>query len=156
LKTETSRTGIITSKRDGEESGFSLVEVLFSLLLLTVIMLMTAKLMTSEIGGSHYGRLLTEATGIATDMIEKLMEVDYQDIDEFDGFTTKSTPPPSEPAGSYCEEWKETILDVLPGGYGEIQIDYGSNLSRMTVIVKFRDGGIEHEVKLETMRNNVL
>jgi hypothetical protein len=48
------------------------------------------------------------------------------------------------------------IQSGLPGGYGEIQIDYGSNLSRITVTVKFRDGGIEHEVKLETMRNNVL
>jgi hypothetical protein len=132
------------------------VEVLLSLVLLSVVMLITIKLMTSEIQGNHSGRLFTKTTSISTDMVEKLIEVDYEDLNDFDNYNTNLPPPAIEPAQSYCGEWKQWIQNELPGGYGEIDIDYNANLTRLEVIVRFRDGGINHEVKLETMRNNVL
>lgn len=139
-----------------DEPGFSLVEVLFSLVLLTMVMLLTIKLMMSEINGNHSGRLFTKTTNMATDMIEKLMEVDYSDLNDFDNYNTNLPPPPVEPAQSYCGEWRQWIQSELPGGYGQIDIQYGSNLSRMEVIVRFDDEGTVREVKIETMRNNIL
>lgn len=138
------------------EEGFSLVEVLLSLVLLTIVMLLTVQLMMSEIQGNHSGRSFTEATSIATDMVEKLMEVEYTDLTDFDGYDTTEEPPGVEPALSYCGEWRQWIRDELPGGYGEIDIVYGTNLSRIEVLVRFKIAGGEREVKLETMRNNVL
>jgi|GEM_PF-5192081 len=138
------------------ERGFTLLEVLMSLVMLTVVMLLTVRLMMSEVTGNHSGRLYTKATNIATDMVEKLMEIDYIDLPDFDNFNTGLEPPGTEPAQSYCGEWKQMIQNELPGGYGEIDINYGSNLSRATVTVRFNDTEVAHEVKLEGMRNNVL
>lgn len=138
------------------EAGFTLVEVLLSLVLLTIVMLLTVKLMMSEIQGNHSGRSFTEATSIATDMVEKLMEVDYTDLPDFDGYNTTQAPPGVEPALTYCGEWRQWIHNELRGGYGEIDIEYGTNLSRIEVLVRFVDSGGERDVKLETMRNNVL
>lgn len=138
------------------DRGFSLVEVMLSLVLLTIVMLLTVKLMMSEIQGNHSGRSFTEATSVATDMVEKLMEVDYTDLPDFDDYNTTQAPPPLEPALTYCGEWRQWILNEIPSGYGEIDIQYGTNLSRIEVIVRFEDAGGEREVKLETMRNNVL
>lgn len=148
-------TGKVQEKKRGG-NGFSLVEVLLSLVLLTAVMSLTARLMVSEIRGNHSGRLYTKATGIATSMIEKLIQVDYEDLTDYDNFNTDSTPPGVEPAHSDCAEWKELLRSELPDGYGEIDIQYDADLSRMEVKVRFDADGIEHEVKLETMRNNVL
>ncbi|NWG32781.1 MAG: prepilin-type N-terminal cleavage/methylation domain-containing protein [Rhodocyclaceae bacterium] len=138
------------------EEGFSLVEVLLSLVLLTIVMLLTVNLMMSEIQGNHSGRSFTEATSIATDMVEKLMEVDYTDLTDFDGYDTTEEPPGLEPALSYCGEWRQWIRNELPRGYGEIDIVYETNLSRIEVLVRFEDAAGVREVKLATMRNNVL
>ena len=138
------------------ERGFSLLEGIFSLVLLTVVMLLTVKLMMSEIRGNQAGKLYTKTTNIATDMVEKLMEVDYSDLDDFDDYNTGLQPPGIEPAQTYCGEWKQAIQNEIPGGYGEIDIQYGSNLSSISVTIHFNDSDIVREVKLETMRNNVL
>jgi len=138
------------------ERGFTLIEGIFSLALLTVVMLITIKLMMSEIRGNHAGELYTQTTSIAADMVEKLMEVDYSNLTDFDNYNTGLTPPGVEPAHSYCGEWRQMIIDDIPGGYGEIDIQYGSNLSCITVTIHFNDDDVVHEVKLETMRNNVL
>ena len=142
--------------QSGRDNGFSLIEVLLSLVILTVVMLLTINLMMSQIRGNHSGRLFTVSSSITTDMVEKLMEVDYENLVDFDGYNTGLTPPGVEPALSYCGEWQQGIHDMLPGGYGEINIQYGANLSRIEVVVRFMEGDVEHEVKLETMRNSVL
>ncbi len=54
------------------QSGFSLVEVMVAILLLTVGLLALAKMQTQAVASNNYGNQLTEATFLAQDKLEEL------------------------------------------------------------------------------------
>ena len=54
------------------QSGFSMVEVLVAILLLTVGLLALAKMQTQAVASNNYGNQLTEATFLAQDKLEEL------------------------------------------------------------------------------------
>jgi type IV pilus modification protein PilV len=58
-------------KRDSQE-GFSLVEVLVAILLLTVGLLALAKMQTQAVASNSFGNQLTQATFLAQDKLEEL------------------------------------------------------------------------------------
>ena len=53
------------------QSGFSMVEVLVAILLLTVGLLALAKMQTQAVASNNYGNQLTEATFLAQDKLEE-------------------------------------------------------------------------------------
>jgi type IV pilus modification protein PilV len=54
------------------QSGFSMVEVMVAILLLTVGLLALAKMQTQAVASNSYGNQLTEATFLAQDKLEEL------------------------------------------------------------------------------------
>jgi len=54
------------------QSGFSMVEVLVAILLLTVGLLALAKMQTQAVASNNFGNQLTEATFLAQDKLEEL------------------------------------------------------------------------------------
>ena len=54
------------------QSGFSMVEVIVAILLLTVGLLALAKMQTQAVASNNYGNQLTEATFLAQDKLEEL------------------------------------------------------------------------------------
>lgn len=54
------------------QSGFSMVEVMVAILLLTVSLLALAKMQTQAVASNNYGNQLTEATFLAQDKLEEL------------------------------------------------------------------------------------
>ena len=54
------------------QSGFSLVEVMVAILLLTVGLLALAQMQTQAVASNHFGSQLTEATFLAQDKMEEL------------------------------------------------------------------------------------
>jgi prepilin-type N-terminal cleavage/methylation domain-containing protein len=54
------------------QSGFSMVEVMVAILLLTVGLLALAKMQTQAVASNNYGNQLTEATFLAQDKLEEL------------------------------------------------------------------------------------
>ncbi|MBT8406813.1 MAG: type IV pilus modification protein PilV, partial [Deltaproteobacteria bacterium] len=54
------------------QSGFSMVEVLVAILLLTVGLLALATMQTQAVASNNYGNKLTEATFLAQDKLEEL------------------------------------------------------------------------------------
>lgn len=60
------------SRDKHSQSGFSLVEVMVAILLLTVGLLALAQMQTQAVASNHYGNQLTEATFLAQDKMEEL------------------------------------------------------------------------------------
>jgi prepilin-type N-terminal cleavage/methylation domain-containing protein len=61
-----------TSCRKFDQHGFSMVEVLVAILLLTVGLLALAKMQTQAVASNSFGNQLTEATFLAQDKVEEL------------------------------------------------------------------------------------
>jgi len=62
----------IKSRKEGSQQGFSLVEVLVAILLLTVGLLALAKMQTQAVASNSFGNQLTQATFLAQDKLEEL------------------------------------------------------------------------------------
>ena len=61
-----------TSWREYGQHGFSMVEVLVAILLLTIGLLALAKMQTQAVASNSFGSQLTEATFLAQDKVEEL------------------------------------------------------------------------------------
>jgi len=59
-------------KRKNRQQGYSLVEVMVAILLLTVGLLALAKMQTQAVASNNFGNQLTEATFLAQDKLEEL------------------------------------------------------------------------------------
>ena len=62
----------IVSRSKYRQHGFSLVEVLVAILLLTVAFLALARMQTQAVASNNFGNQLTEATFLAQDKVEEL------------------------------------------------------------------------------------
>jgi prepilin-type N-terminal cleavage/methylation domain-containing protein len=62
----------IKFREKGSQEGFSLVEVLVAILLLTVGLLALAKMQTQAVASNSFGNQLTQATFLAQDKLEEL------------------------------------------------------------------------------------
>ena len=62
----------IKSRGKHSQTGFSMVEVMVAILLLTVGLLALAKMQTQAVASNSYGNKLTEATFLAQDKMEEL------------------------------------------------------------------------------------
>ena len=68
----TNKKQLIKSRKQDLQKGFSLVEVLVAILLLTVGLLALAKMQTQAVASNSYGNQLTQATFLAQDKLEEL------------------------------------------------------------------------------------
>ena len=69
------------------EKGFTLLEVIVAISILTVGLLAVASMQLSAIRGNAFAEGVTEATSLAVDRMEYLMALDYgdADVDDTDG-----------------------------------------------------------------------
>lgn len=74
-------------KRQGTESGFTLVEVLIAVAILAGGILAMAAMQLTAVGGNSYASDVTQATTLARQQMETLMATDYDDadLDDTDG-----------------------------------------------------------------------
>ena len=112
--------------------GFSLIEVLVSVVVLSIGLLGLAALQVSglRVGQSSFYR--AQAAQFATDMADRL-RANAGEARTCDLALTDATP--TSPANT-CErdlaEWRNR-LRTLPGGNGAVEIDAGANLVTVTV-----------------------
>ncbi len=64
-----------------QDRGFSLIEVLAGIAIFSIAVFAIATLLTSSISANSKGRIVTEASAWASDRIERLMLVDYDDLE---------------------------------------------------------------------------
>ena len=139
-------------KKEANENGQSLLEVLISIVFMGAILLMSLNFIGAGIRGNSRGKEMSAASYLAQQALEDMRSVDYAELPEFDGFITGGLPPGSEPAASICQEWDDNITSELPTGFGEIEVGVTGSLTRISVVVGWIDAvDKERRVEFETL-----
>ena len=105
------------------QTGFSLIEVLVSIVILSVALLGTAGLMGASMRNTNTAYMRSQATVLADDYMDRMRanvgeatsgryNVDF-------GPTCAST---GGLAGWDCEEWTTNVSTTLPGGDAEVRV----------------------------------
>lgn len=111
------------------QQGFTLVEVLVALLVLSIGLLGLAGLQISGLQSNHSAYLRSQASIFASDIIDRMrsnrsaaMNGDYDRVFD-DASDLPSAPPAMTLAQNDLSNWGEQVLDTLPGVQGTLSID---------------------------------
>ena len=125
------RQGGRTSAGAGQ-SGFTLVEILIALLVLSIGLLGLAGLQTAGLRANHSANLRTQATLLAYDMTDRMRanregyeDGDYDDptAQQHSDCGTVSGCTPAQMAAQDRYEWDERVAEALPQGEGVVCLD---------------------------------
>jgi type IV pilus assembly protein PilV len=123
-------------------AGFSLIEVLISIVILSVALLGTAGLTAASLKSTNTSYYRSQATVLADDMLDRMRanvikaRGGQYNIDA--GKPTSAAPDTLEKFD--CDEWLATLADTLPGGEGTVTVNPGSNA---TIVITWSDGEID-------------
>lgn len=122
------------------QSGFTLLEVLIAILVLSIGLLGLAGLMASSIRNSHSAYQRTQATWLAYDMIDRMRvnrATAIASTNNYDIPIGTATSGLTSLAGTDITSWKTLLANALPAGDGSVDVD--SNTRAVTVIVQWND-----------------
>lgn len=114
--------------------GFSLIELMVSLVILSIGLLSLASLQGTSVKGNRHGNLVSQATVLAEDRIEEIRNDDYDDV-------IPANYPLEENFGPNAKFDRDVLIErdvPLP------------ELKRVTVSVTWEDGR-NHEIILRTI-----
>jgi len=111
------------------QDGFTLIEILIAIFLLTVTLVGVATVMTTTMKGGDFSKTVTSATTLAKDKFEELKGAAYANL--ADGSDTK---------GIYSRTWTVTSA-TSPSDY-----------KTLLVTVSWEWQGKSHQVELKTIR----
>ena len=97
--------------RINKSQGFSLLEVLVALIILSVSLLALAGLMVTTTKNNSFGNHMTEAATLAQDKLEQLRAVRWEAIPE--GASTDPAPQIGSTGISYVRNWTVVANGVL-------------------------------------------
>jgi type IV pilus assembly protein PilV len=123
--------------------GFSLLEVMVSVGILSVALLGTAGLMAASLRNTNTAYYRSQATILADDMLDRIRtniaeaKGDKYDIDSYAAGTEPDLTGKAGLALYDCEEWTAMIGESLPGGVGTVQVD---DDDVATIEIKWSDG----------------
>jgi type IV pilus modification protein PilV len=123
------------------EEGFTLIEVIVAISILTIGLLAVAAMQSSAIRGNNTGYLVTESTTLAQDRLEWLLMQDYADA-ALDAGTDKADPIGGAPS-NYQIQYDVTDLGAF-------------NAKLIKVTVRLRDGLVTRVTELQCVRPALL
>jgi type IV pilus assembly protein PilV len=138
-------------KKGHNQKGFTLLEVIVSISILTIGLLAVASMQVSAIRGNASAYGITEATSWASDRIEKLTVLPYghADLQDTDGDgsagledaseATDDNPNPPPTHGKYKVYWNVAVDDTADG------------TKTVNVIVTWADHGIQKRVSIRNI-----
>lgn len=133
---------LMISKR--KQAGFSMIEVLITILVFAIGMLGIASLQTAGMRLTRDAELTGQASILATSMADRMrgnisFTSSYSDVDGTDRTCLDEGSDTPEPTCSVAEEemikWNEEIASVLPAGSGAVT----NNLSTYTITITWTE-----------------
>jgi type IV pilus assembly protein PilV len=122
------------------QSGFTLLEVLVAILVLSIGLLGLAGLMASSIRNNHSAYQRTQATWLAYDMIDRMRVNRAAAIaatEDYDIAIGTAASGSAGLAGADVTGWKATLSNALPAGDGSVDVNPATRA--VTVIVQWND-----------------
>jgi type IV pilus assembly protein PilV len=113
----------LTARRVQRIGGFSLLEVLVSLLVLSIGLLGLASLQANAMKYNHSAALRSQATALAYDIADRMRANRQRALagDYVIGFDDE--PVGTALAATDLSEWRQATADLLPSGRGAIELD---------------------------------
>ena len=124
------------------EKGFTLLEVIVAISILTFGLLAVASMQMTAIRGNYNASNITEATTVAQDRLEDLMGLPYSDPLMNPGNGLSDPTPPSPPGYTISYD----VLDNNPI----------MNTRLITVTVQWQDKGVQKQAVLTCVKPQVL
>jgi type IV pilus assembly protein PilV len=126
------------------EKGFTLLEVIVAISILTFGLLAVASMQMTAIRGNYNASNITEATTVAQDRLENLMGLLYSDPLLDPGNYLSDPNPPSPPGYTITY----VVLDTPPNPM--------TNTRLIAVTVKWQDKGVQKQSVLTCVKPQVL
>jgi len=154
----TKESGRLGSNR---QKGFTLLEVIMAVSILTVGILAVASMQGAAIMGNVRATDVTDATTLATDRLEKLAALAYDDTDledrDNDGASgLNDTGFDNNPATSADSDYETNELTARGKSYSvywNVAVDYAKpGTKTVNVIVAWRDHGREKHISLRHIK----
>jgi type IV pilus assembly protein PilV len=114
-------------------AGFSLVEVLISIVILSIGLLGMAGLTAASMNGTNESYYRSQATVLADDILDRMRaNVDLARGEQYDiAMGPTYTAASGTMARFDCEEWMAAVTGNLPGGTGTV--DVFNNVATITI-----------------------
>jgi len=121
------------------QSGFTLLEVLVAILVLSIGLLGLAGLMASSIRNNHSAQQRTQATWLAYDVIDRMRVNRPAAIASSDNYNIAlgAASGSAGLAGADITDWKADLANALPAGDGSVAVNSGTRA--VTVIIQWND-----------------
>lgn len=132
------KTGVPAATRAGE-GGFTLVEVLIAVLVLSIGLIGLASLQGVALQFNNSAFLRSQATNLAYDMADRVRANRRAalDLGAYNLAVADATPAPGTLAETDLNEWRTALQNNLPGGTGAVEVDALNN--DLTIIVCWDD-----------------
>ena len=129
---------ISSQTRDVRHSmrGFTLLEVLVAIVVLSIGLLGLAGLMASSLKNSHSAYQRTQATWLAYDALDRMRANRAVALASGYNLALGATPGGSGLAAADLNEWDAALTNTLPAGDGSITVTANG---RATIIVQWND-----------------
>lgn len=126
------------------QSGFTLLEVLIAIVVLSIGLLGLAGLMASSMRNSHSAYQRTQATWLAYDIIDRMRvnrDVAIASTNNYNIPLVTATSSSTGLAGTDVTGWKTALGNALPAGDGSVSvtIDPVTKARLVTIIVQWND-----------------
>lgn len=122
------------------QSGFTMLEVLIAVLVLSIGLLGLAGLMASSIRNTHSAYQRTQATWLAYDLIDRMRVNRANAIAaslDYNIPIGTATSGSTGLAGTDVTGWKTSLANALPAGDGSVAVTFATRA--VTVIVQWND-----------------
>lgn len=120
------------------QSGFTLLEILVAIVVLSIGLLGLAGLMATSMRNNHSAYQRTQATWLAYDVIDRMRVNRAAALTEsYDIPLATATSPSAGLAKLDIDDWKTTLERTLPAGDGSVDVTPGTRA--VTVIIQWND-----------------
>lgn len=122
------------------QKGFTLIEVLVAMVVLSIGLLGLAGMMATTMRNNHSAYHRTQATWMAYDMLDRIRanrEVALAGSNNYNIAVATPAPASTTPAGEDLVDWKGRLAANLPGGDGAVTVTPATRA--VTIIIQWND-----------------